>query len=957
MNEAKLGEAVELCRAALADREGFDTRERTYKEHLAALIQEALKAPPEDAEFLRRLRRAFRSPKNILTNFHAHDPFLKWVGDHVDEGRKAVEALGDKSVPPADRAAGFLERVPVTVLAQPGSRISVVSFLLMGVEPDRLPYVRVTPFGTVERVLEWPGPPAGADAAALYAQHLAFAQWFDQQLRAAGVSVRDVIDVQGLIWVLAVYGEPQSKTWRGEPPIPPSPLERAMMEFEQEVDSDEVESFQARFRTLQQRYQELFGSPEAIAALTPELFLEFFNAVDTHGRTTDGLFTLNIPLPKNPATQAFQYLVPDMPALQAALKDLLHGSGSLAQRIDRVMAGERVRNYLTDSLAIPSVLLCFHDPDGHAGVIHMNSKRAKLEAAGALPGVPDGASLGTQFEAMERTLAELPMKRGREWDWARRARFYWSEAFRRNLESSAPEVDERLAELVSRFRTEYGYPTEADQKHIAAREEFAPYLTRQAVKHLDFPIVQTILSSSRYSSAGPQSVLHAFLKTAGEEDRERLRRAIEHLLFAEASLARRLDEVLTGELKVPGFGEAAAMKLLAICDPEQVVPVLSFAGPDGQAALMRSPELKLVPPSAGSRGELAQRANDLIHARLEPHFPGDPWGMARFLSWLRDRPQQDDGGAIKALAKELLLGETSPVGETFLEKVVKALRQKRQLIFYGPPGTGKTYIARKLMEYLAPDSSRREVVQFHPSYAYEDFVQGYRPETRPDGTLAYTLKPGPLLRLAERATSSAAEHVLLIDEINRGNLPKILGELLYLLEYRDDEVALMYGEAGERFSLPRNLLIIGTMNTADRSIGLIDAALRRRFHFIPLFPDREPLAGLLGRWLDREKPEMLEVAGDVDRLNARLRDKVGPHLQVGHSYFMREDLSEEVLRDVWDLDVMPFLEDQLFGQEQELRQYTLVELRKAASGSENDPAQGVPEAAGAPEPGGSQPAA
>ena len=183
------------------------------------------------------------------------------------------------------------------------------------------------------------------------------------------------------------------------------------------------------------------------------------------------------------------------------------------------------------------------------------------------------------------------------------------------------------------------------------------------------------------------------------------------------------------------------------------------------------------------------------------------------------------------------------------------------------------------------------------------------------------------MRLAERAaTSPAATHVLLIDEINRGNLPKILGELLYLLEYREDEVSLMYGDEGGRFSLPNNLLVVGTMNTADRSIGLIDAALRRRFHFVPLFPERPPLAGLLSRWLARERPQMAWAGGVVDRLNARLRERVGPHLQVGHSYFMRKDLSPSVLRHIWQFDVLPFLEDQLFGQEAELELFSLEAL-------------------------------
>lgn len=189
--------------------------------------------------------------------------------------------------------------------------------------------------------------------------------------------------------------------------------------------------------------------------------------------------------------------------------------------------------------------------------------------------------------------------------------------------------------------------------------------------------------------------------------------------------------------------------------------------------------------------------------------------------------------------------------------------------------------------------------------------------------------------------------MLLIDEINRGNLPKILGELLYLLEYRDDEVALMYGEDGERFTLPENLLIIGTMNTADRSIALIDAALRRRFHFVPFFPGEHPLDGLLSHWLERHKPNMVGVADILDRLNSRLREAFGPHLQVGPSYFMREDLSGEVLESIWIHDIMPFLEDQLFGHEDELASYTLDNLREGESA--DDRAEGILPDPGAPE--------
>lgn len=317
-----------------------------------------------------------------------------------------------------------------------------------------------------------------------------------------------------------------------------------------------------------------------------------------------------------------------------------------------------------------------------------------------------------------------------------------------------------------------------------------------------------------------------------------------------------------------------------------------------------------------------------------PTFTDDE--RAAFLAWRSgqsvpapasasgERQDEEEPAATRTLQQ---LADELFVPEDFLDTLLALLRERGQLILYGPPGTGKTYIARKLMEFIASESQRREVVQFHPSYSYEDFVEGYRPITSRDGRLSYELRPGPLRRLANAAGADKHEHVLLIDEINRGNLPRILGELLYALEYRADPVRLMYSP-DEQLTLPRNLLLLGTMNTADKSIGLIDAALRRRFHFVPLFPGEGPLVDLLSQWLDAYVPEMSHVAGIVDRLNAELRRRVGRHLQVGHSYFLRPDLSEEVLARIWDADILPFLEDQFFGRDEDLAHFQLDRLRE-----------------------------
>ncbi len=272
----------------------------------------------------------------------------------------------------------------------------------------------------------------------------------------------------------------------------------------------------------------------------------------------------------------------------------------------------------------------------------------------------------------------------------------------------------------------------------------------------------------------------------------------------------------------------------------------------------------------------------------------------------------------------------------YLRDVQRLLEDKRQVIFYGPPGTGKTYVARELAKFFAGDPERDDeagshrLVQFHPSYAYEDFVEGYRPTS--EGTFA--LRSGPLKRIAEAAAGEPESiHVLVIDEINRGNVAKVFGELYFLLEYRDEAIDLQYSETP--FRLPGNLWIIGTMNTADRSIALIDAALRRRFHFVPFFPDQPPVAGLLRRWLARHKPGMGWVADRVDAANELLGDR---HAAIGPSHFMRSNLDDEWVERIWEFSILPYVAEHLFGEEERLDEFRLDRLARRTIPLDDDDA-------------------
>ena len=280
-----------------------------------------------------------------------------------------------------------------------------------------------------------------------------------------------------------------------------------------------------------------------------------------------------------------------------------------------------------------------------------------------------------------------------------------------------------------------------------------------------------------------------------------------------------------------------------------------------------------------------------------------------------------DHNDIQALAHDLYLTVD------FLENIVTLLEDKPQVIFQGPPGTGKTFVARKLANHLAGSEDRVTLVQFHPSYSYEDFVQGFRP-TLENGQPGFEPRNGPLLRAAEQARKDKnSKHFLIIDEINRGNLARILGELYFLLEYRDEKISLQYqGDTEEKFSLPENLYIIGTMNTADRSIALVDLALRRRFYFVEFHPDHDPIKDVLLNWLKKNAEGMEWVADVVDAANDKL--KTDRHAAIGPSYFMKRELNDTKVELIWEHSVLPYIEERLFGDDDRIREFDLNTLRR-----------------------------
>ncbi len=319
------------------------------------------------------------------------------------------------------------------------------------------------------------------------------------------------------------------------------------------------------------------------------------------------------------------------------------------------------------------------------------------------------------------------------------------------------------------------------------------------------------------------------------------------------------------------------LKIATVVDPR-----LSRAEAQGNPALAKLPNLVF-----------AQGTNF-------PLTPEQDQELQRVIAGLAHEPS--------ALTFEALQQETGWDADRLRELADAIILGRRQVVIAGPPGTGKTWVASLVARYVTGDQPGRvRLVQFHPSYTYEQFIEGLRPRVAENGAIEFARVDGIVLNVVKTMAHPDDLTLIVIDEMNRANLSKVFGELMYLFEYRDRPIDLQFSPA---FTMPSGLRFLGSMNTADRSIRSIDVALRRRFDVFECLPDRK----VLESYFASRTNIVPDLYVGFEALNAALTDHLDRHHTIGHTFFMADPMTPDELRRIWRHQVGPLIDDYFFDR-------------------------------------------
>ena len=261
------------------------------------------------------------------------------------------------------------------------------------------------------------------------------------------------------------------------------------------------------------------------------------------------------------------------------------------------------------------------------------------------------------------------------------------------------------------------------------------------------------------------------------------------------------------------------------------------------------------------------------------------------------------------------------MGRTDYEVLTNLLRNKKNVILQGAPGVGKTFAAKRLAYSLMgiKDPNRVTMVQFHQNYSYEDFIMGFRPSAS-----GFELKKGPFYNFCKKAGEDKEnDYFFIIDEINRGNLSKIFGELFMLIENDKRGVSLQLLYSDEKFDVPENVYIIGMMNTADRSLAILDYALRRRFAFFELSPAFSS-DGFSEYRMEKNNPKFDRLIDTIESLNKTIEndDSLGRGFRIGHSYFCtKNEIDDMWLNSVITYEILPLLSEYWFDEPSKVKNW------------------------------------